>query len=95
VRNLMWQLVGIVRNESGLQSAQKRIDILQKDIDDYYWRHIITPDFVELRNIAQVAELTINAALWRKESRGGHFRQDYQEKDDAFKGASVQQREVE
>lgn len=95
VRTLMWQLVGIVRNEKGLQSAAKRMDILRDDIDDYYWRHLITPDFVELRNIAQVADLTINAALWRKESRGGHFREDFSETDRFFAQASVQQRSKE
>jgi L-aspartate oxidase len=49
-------------------------------IDDYYWRHTVTRDLLELRNIALFAELLAESALHRRESRGGHYREDYPER---------------
>jgi L-aspartate oxidase len=52
-----------------------------KIIEEYYWKHRITRDFVELRNIILNAELIVRSALSRRESRGGHFREDFPHKD--------------
>ena len=56
--------------------------MLRGEIRDYYWQYKVTPDLVELRNLADVAMLIVECALRRKESRGLHYSLDYPEKDD-------------
>ena len=79
LRTCMWDYVGIVRTDKRLERARRRIRNLRSEIRQYYFDYLVTPDTLELRNLALVSELIVRSALKRKESRGLHYTLDYPE----------------
>ena len=77
LRRFMWDYVGIVRTTKRLERAQHRIDMLEREIDEYYGNFRVTHDLIELRHVLVVARLIVDSALRRKESRGLHYTLDH------------------
>ena len=81
LRLAMWNYVGIVRTDRRLERAARRIDLLAREVHEYYSHVRINSDLIELRNLIQVADLTVRCAGRRRESRGLHYTLDFPERD--------------
>ncbi len=82
VQELMWDYAGIVRSNYRLERAHRRLQLIRREIEEYYRRTRVTVPLLELRNIAEVALLVVRSALRRKESRGLQYTTDYPKTDD-------------
>lgn len=92
IKNLMWNYVGIVRSNLRLQRARTRLEIIEKEVRDTYDKRNLYPRLLELRNLVVVARLTVESALFRKESRGLHYNVDYPQPQMAWQGSTILQR---
>ncbi len=88
LRRIMWQYVSLCRDYDGLLEAKRRVEALWNTLPPAgateYPGEQVVPQQVELVNMLQVAGLVIEAALQRRESRGSHWRSDYQALDEAL-----------
>jgi len=89
LQETMQDLVGIVRTEAEMQEALKRLDGLRAradrtGVDGHREYHTGWHASLDLRNLLTVSEAITRAAIERKESRGGHFREDYPDKGAEF-----------
>jgi len=78
IKTSMWSGVGIVRSAESLNQALKMLAEVERKLNFVP----CTKDEIELKNLAQVANLITQAALDRLESRGAHYRSDYPKTDD-------------
>ncbi|HVF30139.1 MAG TPA: hypothetical protein VNA22_04180, partial [Pyrinomonadaceae bacterium] len=79
VKRVMWERVGILRDADGLLRAIGEFEqIARSNLS------------VSSRNFVTLASLVAKAALWREESRGGHFRADFPEQKEQFRVHSIQ-----
>jgi succinate dehydrogenase / fumarate reductase flavoprotein subunit len=94
LQDTMQDLVGIVRLESEMQDALSRLAALNErasasGVDGHREYHGGWHTCLDLRNLLAVSEAITRSAIERKESRGGHFREDYPDKDPAFSRFNV------
>jgi L-aspartate oxidase len=91
ISDIMSKNVCLVRNETGLQKAVTRL----KEIHEEYKNKRDEYNFNKINNIADIGFLIARSALIRKESRGGHIREDYPETNPNMEYHIVQQRNFE
>ena len=75
LQELMWDNAGIIRSEDLLNEALKKIKLLKNTFRQT--KRCQSIEEYEYRNMLEVSELIVKAALDRKESRGAHYRSDY------------------
>lgn len=92
VANIMMQHAGIIRTEEGLREGLRKLDALKNpQLEEKYEYYSLAAD-----NLQTVARLIIRSALYRKESRGGHFRADFPKaNDEAYLFHIIQQKDHE
>lgn len=94
LRRFMWDYVGIVRTTKRLKRAKHRIDMLTREIEEFYANFRVSHDLIELRNLVVTADLIVRCALRRKESRGLHYSRDYPDMDTRIRDTVIKGRQV-
>ncbi len=77
VRRIMWDYVGVVRDQERLNIALSRLRGIRETVEQLFKKSPRAPEAVELRNIALVGEMIVLCARSRRESRGLHYTLDY------------------
>ncbi len=77
IQEIMWNYVGIVRSNERLARAERRINLISEEIENFYKRTRVTEELLELRNLSKVSKLIIRCAKQRHESRGLHYTTDF------------------
>jgi L-aspartate oxidase len=82
LQTVMWRYVGIVRTDERLSKALAEVSSILTQAEQMYEHAKLTVELLQLRNIAQCAELIVRSALKRKESRGLNYNLDHPDTDD-------------
>ncbi len=90
IRRIMWNFVGIVRSNKRLNYAKYRLDQIQIEVNEYYKLYLISSDLIELRNLVKTAQIIVNSAIARTESRGLHYNEDYPNQSNTPKNTIIQ-----
>ena len=80
VKRIMWERVGILRDRESLRRALQELETIAAG-------NLSTSS----RNFVTLAQLITRGAIWREESRGGHFRTDFPKQREEFRVHSIQQ----
>ncbi|MGV8086962.1 MAG: L-aspartate oxidase [Candidatus Woesearchaeota archaeon] len=91
-RTTMMSLCGINRTQERLDAAQGILNSLDKTINHIYWNYYPNDQILEVKNVIHAAQLIAQAAAYRKESRGGHFRSDYPNKNPLYESITIQEK---
>jgi L-aspartate oxidase len=83
-RYTMMEYCAIERNETRLRVALDILNGIVYITNNIYWHFHPSHAIIELRNLSLVAKLIVQSAILRKESRGGHYRSDYPDKNDGL-----------
>jgi succinate dehydrogenase/fumarate reductase flavoprotein subunit len=101
LKGIMSKYVGLFRTEVGLNTALKKMTSLVEEFrvstifDKSLCWNVDLQHYLELENMFTSAFATIRSALWRQESRGAHWRDDYKMSSDKFLGHTIVARENE
>lgn len=77
LQQVMSDYVGIVRSNTRLQRAMRRLDMLHEETESLYEQTVVSPQLCQVRNLITVGYLIVKGASFRKESRGLHYNTDY------------------
>ena len=101
LKSIMSKNVGVFREKDGLRTALNKINYLQgrykeASVEDQslQW-NVDLQHYLELGNMLIAASITIRSALWREESRGAHWRNDFQTNDSKFLGHTICNKDIE
>lgn len=95
LQQIMWKYAGIERSKDGLGSGLQQVMALKGEVNALASIHGPHRDVLELRNLIECAQMVLDSALFRQESRGLHFRSDYPSSSDAFLRTTILQRKSE
>lgn len=89
LKKIMWEKVGIIRNDKELEEAIDKIKKIEREIDTLYPSWILNASLQELRNMLIVAYLIAQCSLLRKESRGLYFNTDHPKNCEEYKRDTI------
>ena len=76
LRTTMTQDVGLVKSDSRLERAERRIEHIEKEVSRYWMSCKPTQELIELRNLVLVSKLVVNSSMMRRNNVGLHFNMD-------------------